>query len=239
MPHPHRRLVWLPVSLFLGAISAAACRQVATGPTAHEHFSAPLGTAASARVNLSMGAGELHVKGAAGALVDADFTYNVPTWKPVTNVGTNGDATEVDISQQAAHSSGDHTENRWDVAINDTRPMTLVAHVGAGEAHLTLGSLNLRRVELTVGAGEVDIDLRGTPSVSYVVSVHGGVGQATIHLPKTVAISASAAGGLGDIAVKGLEKRDGRWINPAVPSSPVTIELDVRGGVGQIELDAN
>jgi hypothetical protein len=103
---------------------------------------------------------------------------------------------------------------------------------------MNLGRLNLRNVELTVGAGEVDMDLRGQPTTSYSVSIHGGVGTAIVHLPLTVAISAKASGGIGDINVSGLEQRDGRWINPRATASPVTIDLDVHGGVGEIRLEA-
>lgn len=234
-PRPSALLV---AGIIAATSFAAACQQARTGPTVNEHFAAPMDKAESTRVGLSMGAGRLTVKGGATDLVAADFTYNVPEWKPSTVQSANGTQSDIQISQGSSSGSSGNTENQWNVALNDARPLTLVAHVGAGEAHLTLGSLNLRGIELTVGAGEVDLDLRGRPTTSYTVTVHGGVGQATIHLPKTVAISASASGGLGDITAKGLEKRDGRWINPAATSSAVTIELDVRGGVGQIELDA-
>jgi hypothetical protein len=215
-------------------VSVGACERAQTGPTEHQHFAAPMDKADSTRVGLSMGAGKLTVTGGATDLVSADFTYNVPEWKPTTVQSSNGTESDVQISQGSSTHSGGNTENEWHVSLNDTRPVTLVAHVGAGEANLTLGRLNLRRIELTIGAGQVDMDLRGTPTTSYAVSVHGGVGQATIHLPRTVAISATASGGLGDISAKGLEKRDGRWINPAGASSPVTIDLDIHGGVGQI-----
>jgi hypothetical protein len=116
--------------------------------------------------------------------------------------------------------------------------MDLVVKMGAGEAHLNLGSLNLRSVVFDLGAGELDADLRGNPKRSYDVRINGGVGQATIHVPSTVGISATATGGIGEINVRGLEQRNGRWINPGHENSPVTIRLDVKGGVGQIDLVA-
>jgi hypothetical protein len=116
--------------------------------------------------------------------------------------------------------------------------MDLVVQMGAGEAHLNLGGLNLRSVAFKLGAGEVDVDLRGNPKRSYDVQIQGGVGQATVHLPSTVGISATAAGGIGEINVRGLEKRNDRWINPGHENAPVTIRLDVKGGVGQIDLVA-
>jgi hypothetical protein len=55
-------------------------------------------------------------------------------------------------------------------------------------------------------------------------------------LPKNVAISATAAGAIGEIHIEGLEKRDGVWVNPEHPTAPVTVHVDVKGGVGEIRL---
>jgi hypothetical protein len=45
-------------------------------------------------------------------------------------------------------------------------------------------------------------------------------------------------GGIGEVNVSGLEKRNGRWINPGHENDPVTIRVDVKGGIGQIDLIA-
>ncbi len=103
---------------------------------------------------------------------------------------------------------------------------------------MDLGSLSLRNVELNIGAGEVKMDLRGNPKRSYDVRINGGVGEATVYMPKGVGIDATAKGGIGDIHVEGLEKRGDRYINAAQENSPVKIHLDVKGGVGQINLIA-
>jgi hypothetical protein len=219
-------------------LSIACSHGVPTGPVQHEHTVVNLDRSELSRIRLSMEAGELHVKGGASKLAEADFTYNVAAWKPAVVQNLNRTPPELSITQPAGVSASGDTTNRWELALNDQQPLELIAHVGAGEAHMTLGGLNLRNVELTVGAGEVDMDLRGQPTTSYSVSIHGGVGTATVHLPSTVVISAKASGGLGDINVSGLEQRDGRWINPRAAASPVTIDLDVHGGVGEIRLEA-
>jgi hypothetical protein len=41
---------------------------------------------------------------------------------------------------------------------------------------------------------------------------------------------------MGDIRAEGLEKRDGVWINPDKLNAPVTVRLDVKGGIGEIRL---
>ena len=132
---------------------------------------------------------------------------------------------------------GSNTQNTWRVKLNNQLPVDLTADLGAGDATLDLGALNLTRVQVTIGAGELKLDLRGDPKRDYDVNVRGGVGQEPIYLPKDVAISASAAGGIGGVSVEGLEKRDGVWINPDRPTAPVTVHVDAQRRVGEIRLE--
>ena len=90
-----------------------------------------------------------------------------------------------------------------------------------------------------MGAGQVDLDLRGNPTRDYDVSVRGGVGQATIRLPQNVGIWAEARGGLGSITVTGLNKSgDDQWQNDLYDKAKVNVRLTVEGGIGEIRIIA-
>ena len=199
------------------AVLAGCGNDVRLGPMEHETKVLELDRSELTRVELKMGAGELRVSGGAPKLMEADFDYNDPGSKPQVEYHSTGVRSDIDI-----HPSGtvQHGESKWDMRFNDSVGMDLVVKMGAGEAHLDLGSLNLRSVTFDLGAGEVDADLRGNPKRSYDVRINGGVGQATIHLPKSVGISATAIGGIGEVNVSGLEKRNDRWINPGHESDP-------------------
>ena len=216
-----------------------ACEiNVETGPDQHDSQSVDLDKSEMARVEIKMGVGELAVDGGSPKLLDADFDYNVKSWKPTVKVDTSSFRKQISIEQPSGSHGGHNTRYKWNVRLNDTLPLDVVAHLGAGEAHLNLGSVNLRSLEMNIGVGEVKVDLRGKPTRDYNVNVHGGVGQATIYLPSTVGIVANAQGGIGDIKVRGLEKRGGSYINPAHENASVTIHVDVKGGVGEIQLIA-
>jgi hypothetical protein len=103
---------------------------------------------------------------------------------------------------------------------------------------MNLGGLNLRAVEVDMGVGNLDMNLRGHPQRDYDVQINGGVGSATVRLPPDVGIVADASGGIGNIDTRGLEKRDGRWVNQARGTAKATIRLEVRGGIGNITLIA-
>ena len=83
---------------------------------------------------------------------------------------------------------------------------------------------------------------RGVVLVGFLFGESGirerGVGEARIMLPKSVGISASAKGGIGEIRVDGLEKKADRWVNPGHESDAVQITVDAKGGVGEIYIVA-
>jgi hypothetical protein len=222
--------------LTVGIIVLAGCGEnVRLGPIEHETKALELDKSEMTRVELKIGAGELRVAGGAAKLMEGNFDYNDPGSKPQVEYHSTGVRSDIDI-----HPSGTvhHGESKWDVRFNDSVGMDLVVKMGAGEAHLNLGSMNLRSVAFDLGAGQLDADFRGHPKRSYDVRINGGVGQATIHLPKSVGISATAVGGIGEVNVAGLEKRNDRWINPGHENDPVSIRLDVKGGVGHVDLVA-
>ena len=209
------------------------------GPTEHESKSVDLDKLEMARVTLHMGAGNLNIRGGSSKFVEANFTYNVPSWKPnfrYTNTGVRGDLVINQPSGGQLHTG--NMEYTWDLRFNNGVPLDFDMHFGAGEADLNLGDLSLRNVGIEMGVGELKLDLRGHPQRSYDVRVRGGVGEATIYLPKDVGIEADAQGGIGGISASGLRKENGRYINDAWDTAKTKIHLDVRGGVGNINLIA-
>ncbi len=228
----------LSAGLIAIALLLTGCEHAEVGPTQHESTHIDLDKSEMTRVELKMAAGELNVDGGAVKLADGEFTFNVAAWRPRVDYRSTGVRGDLTIEQTEPLSGIGDTKNRWDIKLNDGVLMDLVANLGAGEARMNLGSLSLRNVELQMGAGEVKMDLRGNPKRSYDVRVNGGVGEATIYLPASVAIDATAQGGIGEIDVRGLEERNGHWVNPAKENSPVKIHVDVKGGVGQINIVA-
>ena len=220
------------------ALALSGCHTNPAGPEQHESRTVDLDNAERVRAELKMPVGEMDVRGGARQLLDADFTYNVAAWKPDIRYQSTGSAGDLVIEQSGPASVGGNAKNRWDLRLNDSVPMDLRFEFGAGEARLKLGTLSLRSLELTMGAGTLNLDLRGTPAKDYSVRIRGGVGEATIYLPRDVGISAVAGGGIGDVSVTGLYKSGDRYVNDANERAAVRIRLDIQGGVGSIKLIA-
>ncbi len=189
-----------------------------------------------------MRAGELKVESGTDKLAAADFTYNVPMWKPSVSYNSANGVGYLTMTQPeeggGVHISGGQ-RNEWDVRLNRDVAMDVAIHVGAGDARINLGAMDLRGLEMSMGAGTLDLDLRGSPKMSYTAHVSGGVGDATVHLPTGVGIEAVATGGIGGIDSSGLHNDGHRYFNDALGKSNVTIHLDIAGGVGSIKLAAD
>ena len=120
--------------------------------------------------------------------------------------------------------------------LNDEVPIDLRVQMGAGESDLDLDSLALTGLTFEMGAGRTTVDLTGDYKQDFDASIQGGVGQATVLLPSEVGVRARAQGGLGKINAEGLHREGDSYVNDAYGSSDVTLDVDVQGGVGEINL---
>jgi len=227
--------------LALAALATSGCviNVERAGPLDHDHQTIELDKSEVVRTELKMGAGELMVEGGSQKLLDGDFSYNIASWKPSVKYTSSGVRGNLTVEQPHSIHAGGKTKYRWDLRLNDKVPMDIVTELGAGQAKLNLGGLNLRSVQVHMGVGDLRLDLRGKPARDYSVTIDGGVGHATVFLPGDVGVVANAAGGIGNISVSGLQKRGDHWINAAHEDSPVMIHLDVHGGIGEIRLVAD
>jgi hypothetical protein len=222
--------------LFLTACEVDMGRH--SGPPKTEQVSLDLGKTEMAKVELRMKVGGLRVSSGSSKLVEGELRYLDPE-KPTVRTDSSSFRTTVSIDQTThGHTSTRGDEYSWNLRLNQDIPLDLQLDFGVGQGKLDLGDLNLRTLDVHMGVGELNVDLRGNPKHDYSLTVHGGVGQATIIFPSGVGIVAEARGGLGAVKVRGLEKSNGRYVNSAYGHSKVTIRADISGGIGEINLIA-
>lgn len=209
-----------------------------SGPERTETRSIELDQTEEVRVDLRMGAGELRVRGGSDKLMDGRFSYNRLRLRPEVSYDASGFRGHLSI-EEPGHVSGGTHRYAWELRFNNQKTLDLNVKCGAGETRLDLGDLALRRVNVEMGVGELRMDLRGAPKNDYEVSIRGGVGEATVYLPEGVGIEADVKGGIGDVSAPSLSKRDGRYVNDALGHAKTTVRLDIRGGIGSINLVAN
>jgi hypothetical protein len=192
----------------------------------------------SATVNL--GAGELTInKTDSPYLLDASFEY-FDNWR-TPNIEYNVDGTRGDLTVSESHSDNfriiaPNDTTRWNLGFGKMVPMNLDVNMGAGEGNLRLRNLPITNLTVNMGAGRAEVDLTGERSKDLDAEIHGGVGEAVIHLPKTVGVVVQAEGRIGTVDTTGLKKEDGQYVNEAYGKTKPTIHLDVKGGIGRIHL---
>ena len=176
----------------------------------------------------------------ADKLMEGDFSYNVSEWKPKVSYDVSGQEGELIVKQGGANEDvrlGGDARNEWDISMNDEVPTDLVVRLGAGESDLDLDSLTLTGVDVRMGAGKSTVDLTGDYAKGFDATIEGGVGEATVLLPSGVGVKAKAEGGLGKINAEGLKKVGDSYANDAYGESDVNLSVDVKGGVGEINLE--
>lgn len=227
--------LFLIIALALGACTSSPAGQLRT-----EKESVELGAAQSARVQIEMGAGKLQVNGGAAKLMEAEFTYNIDAWQPNINYSVEGSEGVLTVQQPVAIELDPNlTDYRyeWTLNFNNDVPIEMNIRLGAGDNTLNLGPLNLSNLSVQTGAGQVVMDLSGNYQQDLQASVTGGVGDVHITLPKDTGVRATVQGGLGSVVATGFERDGDAYINPAYGTTEHTIDLAIKGGVGQVTLD--
>ncbi len=230
--------------LFVAAVAASlvlgSCgglpQRVEVGELQTQTRSVDAEGADSVRANLRIALGELDVAGGADRLMEADFAYNVAAWEPRVSYEVVGNSGELAVEQQGL-GEGIPTRdvrNEWDLRLNDDVPVDLAVQMGGGVGNLDLDGIALTGLNLDVGAGSTRVDLSGDWGQDVSAVVRGGAGEVTLLLPSQTGVRVNAGTRLGRINVDGLRQRGESFVNDAYGGSDATLEVNVSGGVGQV-----
>jgi hypothetical protein len=215
-------LLALVVILLVAGGCIGRGRRLRIGSLQTESRTVERGSADEVRVEIVMGAGELEVAGGAAGLLEADFTYNVAEFKPEVEYGDGRlSVRQPTFEGRASLWNADEYRYEWDLRLNDDVSTEMSVKVGAGKSELELGSLSLTELEVETGAGEVTVDLAGASSLSRLefkmgagqltldltgvreedldARIEGGVGEATLRLPRDAGVRVEVQAGIGAI----------------------------------------
>jgi hypothetical protein len=254
-------IVGLPILIAMLLLATACAGGVRVGDLQTKSQTVELGDADSVNVEIQMGAGVLDVSGGASELLQASFTYNVEELNPRATYNAGSLVVKDSDVKEGIGSLFDIGEyrNEWDLELNEDVPMVMKIDLGAGRSNLALGALALTSLNISGGAGDVDLDLSGSRSLRQLnfdmgaggvnidltgawvkdldARLTGGLGDITLRLPGDVGVRVDVQTGVGGVDASGLAKDGNTYTNGAYGVSDVTLRIDVEGGVGQIHLD--
>jgi hypothetical protein len=203
----------------------------------HETKSVDAAGAKAVRLSIQMPVGQLRLEGGAQHLLEADF-YHGSAWQtPSVDYVVDAGVGDLNITQHGGDQFATNSDNGWNLKLTDKLPVELDMDLGAGRGDLNFARVDLTRLNVNIGAGQVTVDLTGERGKDLQAELHGGVGQATIRLPKNVGVVATVHGSMGQVDVHGLKEEDGQYVNAAYGKAPTTLHLNVEGGIGQIKLE--
>lgn len=188
--------------------------------------------AETVKTYISMKAGQLTVRGGAENLVDTDITFSHEDWQPEIEYTTTGNTGRLRIEQPDIRginfNIGDDDANNWVIQLNDEVPQDLNLSIGAGETEIDLRALKLNSVNLDAGVGEHSLNLANTSVPD--LQINAGVGEVSIDLSGEWRndLDAEINGGIGELNL--LLPRD------------IGIRVEVSGALGSVnapELNKN
>jgi len=248
------------ICALLATVSLFAAGCVVTSRLHSESRLVEIGSARSVRVEIRMDSGKLKVAGGAEDLLNADFKYNVASWRPRIKYELIDDHGKLAVEQPhgVRGAALGKVVYKWDLRLRDDVPLDLSVKLGVGRSDLQLGGLSLETLDIQTEAGNVNADLVGSTSLTQLnveqgagnseidltgrrekdlnVNIRSGVGGITMRLPTDVGVRVNIRHGIGKVNANSLTKKGKTYVNEAYGRSNVTIDVDIIGGVGEINL---
>jgi uncharacterized protein DUF2154/cell wall-active antibiotic response 4TMS protein YvqF len=235
--HPHPSAMPYVVLVIVVLLCVAMWRSAKVQASIHDAQSIELGAAKTVSAILDLPAGKVQISGGADSLLSADFNYRASDGKPTIDYSVQNDRGDLSITQQnESHIHFATTHNDWQLRFADNVPLDLDFSIGAGEGNIDLRGLDVRNLTLKGGVGEINLDLTGPRKNSLEGNIKGGIGSVNIRLPKDVGVRVHAKGGIGSVFAHGLTERDDEYTNSATGKSAATINLEIEGGIGKVDL---
>ncbi len=197
-----------------------------------------LGGATAVRASLELGVGELLIGGGGRDLLDADFIYNVPAWRPELDYAVEGERGRLTLWQPSSERPRGVLEgrNRWGLRFAERVPLDLGLKLGVIEGKLCLGKLSLERLSLEVGTGNFTLDLTETRARSLHVPIRAGVLNLKLIVPRDTGVQVEVRSPVLTMHAKEWQRARHIWVNEAYAGTADTMRVIIESGVASITL---
>jgi hypothetical protein len=198
-----------------------------------------LAGAESVSASITLGVGRLKLAGGADSLLDARFEYNIPDWKPAVSYDVADGRGRLVVEQPSRVVGATWPGNvryDWDLKLSPGVPLELEVGMGVGKSDVDLRGLDVRRFRLEAGVGEGSVDLSGPRTSDLDATIKAGVGRLTLILPADVGVRVKAQGGLGHVSAEGLKAQDDAWVNDSWGETKASLRVEVEGGIGEVDM---
>lgn len=199
----------------------------------------PLEGAQNAEFRIEMGVGALNLAALEPRSEDlyiADVRYDPA--RTSLSADVSGQGGQVHVALRSAQRGWTFMTPRlaesWDVQLSPRIPLRLDIASGVSRSRIDLTGLELERLDLRGGLGEIEARLseRG----AYQARVSGGMGALTVIVPEGAEARLRVDGGLGAVNVSSRFERQGSYYVTPGYRSGEAIEIVINGGVGVLSV---
>ncbi|MGE7987821.1 toast rack family protein [Lysinibacillus fusiformis] len=231
-----KKLVGLGVMMGTSVFVLSGCFSFMPNKMQEETILVEKDKAKMLEVDIDLGVGEMNLTGGAKEWVEGKADYNIKKLAPQVNYDVSGDTGEVEIKHKGSTKLGiSNIKNTWAIQLNDDIPMDLTVETGASLANLDLQGLQLEKLDIEAGVGDLTVNLGGDWKKSFKANIETGVGQTTIIVPSKVGVKLTTEKGIGSSNVEGLiSKGKGVYVNEAYDKADVVLDIKSEIGVGDI-----
>lgn len=153
-------------------------------------------------ISLQMAAGELNINKGTDRLLTSSFNYPIDSWKPKLNYEKNGGVVTTSVNQDINWNVKNvEGNNEWDLFFDPKVPLIIDLTLGAGESDIDLSGANVKTFKIETGAGESTINLSDT-NVGE-IDLKTGVGEVKLDLSGKRSVNNRTVinGGIGQLIV--------------------------------------
>jgi len=230
--------VVLGTLLCMMAISTSGCIGIfdGNGVVQTTTRSIPANGIEQVTADFDMGAGDLMIRGGPTGIMDGTFRYTNDDWDPEISYDSEGKSASLNVKNQINISLRSNRVNEWDVSLGHGIVYDLSASLGAGDVMIDVSELALSGLHVSVGAGNIELDMSGDYTNDFNAYIDIDVGDASITLPSTVGVEVITDTDVGNVTAHGLIAYGNVYRNEAYGKSPITITIEIDGDVADILL---
>jgi hypothetical protein len=204
-------------------------------------ISVPLNGAASARLTLKHGAGQLSIRPAAVSELLFSGSFGGGVDKDVRHEGDRLDVTLRMPSQDWGLWMWPGFWGRgsldWSLSLNPNIPLALALEVGASQSRLDLAALRVTDLSIKTGASSTTLTLPAQAGYTH-VRIESGAASIRTEIPQGVAARIRGTMGVGALNVDTgrFPRRGGEYLSDDFETAANRVELIIEGGVGSVDV---
>lgn|GEM_PF-1055627 len=172
------------------------------------------GDAKTADIKILMGAGDLGIVGGTNGIVQdggkdvlrGDFRFAPASVEPNIKSSVTGDNLNIEVRQPKVRNTVFKTGwpnyvNEWHLGLAKGLPMRLDIKLGAGNGDLDLRGVGVSEIRADMGAGDLDLDLRGVDISDLTIKMGAGDLMLDLAGQRTTDLDVTIAAGIGAIEI--------------------------------------